>query len=231
MRDWGAKHLIAAVLMLAIGLVVGGLGPRAEVRSLRKQLAELEERPCERATGSQIASVFGGRPWQPRPDRPAFQDEPEAPDEARQPATEGGQVKIELGDDAAGSAGDDLENIEMLKDALALRRSQAMAALREQARATDEQMDTVDSIVDDMNADLKALAEEFVETVKDGQEPSRRDLMTFAADTLDVLIETEDALYGALPPEQREQLTDEVLDPTSYVDSSVVDILSTLDQR
>jgi hypothetical protein len=223
MRDWGAKHLILAVLMLLVGLVAGGVGPRAEVRSLREQVSELEERPCERGTGRQIAQVFGGRAWEaPRPAPGGAEPAGE------EPAGEEHEVELDLGGE--GEQPDGPENLDMMKEALLLRRSQALAALREQAGASDEQMEKVDAIVDDMNASLRALAEEFVQTVQDGQEPSRRDLMLFASDTLDVLIEAEDSLYGALPPEQREALEDQVLDPTSYVDGSVVDVLAELDK-
>jgi hypothetical protein len=225
MRDWGAKHLILAVLMLVVGLVAGGVGPRAEVRSLRDQISELEERPCAQGTGRQIAQVFGGRAWEaprPQPGKDEGKTEP-AGDDAENDEPE---VHFEAGE------GEEMgpENLDLMKEALVLRRSQALAALREQAGASDEQMEKVDEIVDNMNSSLRGLAEEFVQTVQDGQEPSRRDLMLFASDTLDVLIEAEDSLYGALPPDQRAALEDQVLDPTSYVDGSVVDVLAELDR-
>jgi hypothetical protein len=120
------------------------------------------------------------------------------------------------------------ENVDRMKEAMEIRRTQAIAALREQADASDEQMDTVDAIVGDMNADLQALAEEFVATTREG-EPSRRDLMVFASDTLEILIGTEDALYDALPEDQREGIAEEALDPLSYVDGGIVDVLAELD--
>jgi hypothetical protein len=110
-----------------------------------------------------------------------------------------------------------------------LRRTQAIAALREQAEASDEQMETVEQIVGDMNADLQALAEEFVATAREG-EPSRREMMVFANDTLGILIDTEDALFQALPADQREDLSEEALDPMSYVDGGIVDVLAELDR-
>ncbi len=81
-----------------------------------------------------------------------------------------------------------------------------------------------------MNADLRVLATEFVAVYKEsGEEPSRRDMMAFAADSLDVLITTEDALTGSLAPEQQDALSEESLDPLSYVDGSLVDVLAELD--
>ena len=193
-------------------------------------MAELEAKPCAKGTGRQIANVFGGKPWGSTPDRdkPAEEQAEGEPD-----ATDDGKDKVEVNfGSKRGKAGKQPtdEDIGVIKDALALRRAQAMAALKEQAGASDEQMKSVEGAVDAMNGNLRALAEEFVATIEEGTEPSRRDMMLFAADTLDVLIETEDALYQALPEGQRESLDDAVLDPTSYVDASVIDVLSALDR-
>ena len=40
----------------------------------------------------------------------------------------------------------------------------------------------------------------------------------------------EEGLLGALDPDQRDALADEALDPLSYVDPSIVDVLSELDR-
>jgi hypothetical protein len=80
-----------------------------------------------------------------------------------------------------------------------------------------------------MNAELVNVADVLVQTVQDGRPPERRDMMVFAADALETMIATEDAIYDSLTPEQRAQVDPEVLDPTSYVDASVVDVLQAIE--
>ena len=56
-REWGARHFVLAAVTLVVGLVIGGLGPRAEVRSLRARLEQLEDPTLDlelrRATGGE----------------------------------------------------------------------------------------------------------------------------------------------------------------------------------
>src|SRR5262249_5204063 len=153
---------------------------------------------------------------QPAPDA-VERPEPDAP--AASPAAEGADREAPAEDP------DRPDAAQHMKDALDLRRAQAQAALREQAGATDEQMDQVDQIVAGMNADLESLATDFVAASGQG-EPSRHDLMVFASDTLDVLINTEESLGTVLDEDQIHQLTADALDPTAYVDGGVVDVLS-----
>lgn len=227
-REWAAKHFVLAAVTLVVGLVIGGLGPRAEVRSLRAQLEEIGDAPRGRVGSRDIASIFRGRPWEGAAADPApspgsdTEREPRADRQDPPDATPG-----EAGAEPVVDGSFD-ENADRMKEAMELRRTQAIAALREQAEASDAQMAAVDAIVSDMNADLHALAEDFVATASEG-EPSRRDLMVFASDTLEVFIGTEDALYEALPEDQREQVSEEALDPMSYVDGGIVDVLSGLD--
>ena len=49
--------------------------------------------------------------------------------------------------------------------------------------------------------------------------------MVFAADTLETMIATEDAIYDTLGDEVASELDDQVLDPTSYIDASVIEAL------
>ncbi|MEQ1500800.1 MAG: hypothetical protein ABMB14_01150 [Myxococcota bacterium] len=230
-RDGLAKQLVLAAVMVVVGLVIGGIGPRSEVRSLRARLDELEHRPCQNTTGRDLAGLFRGRPWDGGAAPEAAPDEPtDAPPDAPVVVVPTDPDGARPGDAPPGeAAGPSPDELDAIRDAMELRRTQALAALREQAGASDEQMAQVDEVVQGMNDDLRALAEEFVATTREG-EPSRRDLMTFASDTLDVLIGTEDALYGALPEDQREGLTDEALDPTAYVDGSIVDLFAELDR-
>lgn len=120
------------------------------------------------------------------------------------------------------------EALSAARDAMALRQRQAWAALEEQARPNREQMADIESALDDMNAELRLLAEDFVARIRDG-EPSRRDAMLFAADTLDVLLEADERLFSALDEDQRAALQEETLDPMSYVDPGLLDVFLELE--
>jgi hypothetical protein len=230
MSEFGPRQLVLIGIAMAVGLVLGGLGPRSEVRALRQEIAEQGDEACDRQVGREIASVFQGRPWEPPSgaDPSVTAPAPEAPEPER---TSGVQITVndqpvEDGEEAE----PDPETLDAMRDAMELRRTQAEAALREQAGATDAQMQTVDQIADVMNDDLRSLASEFVETVKTtGGEPTRHELMVFAAETLDVLLAAEEQMYDAFDAEQRASVDEEATDPLSFVDGRVVEILAELD--
>ncbi|MCB9687832.1 MAG: hypothetical protein H6738_19085 [Alphaproteobacteria bacterium] len=234
---WGAAHLLLAAVALVVGLVIGGLGPRSEARGLREKIDELSSRECASGSdmGKQIAEVFRGRPLASNlPDvqveEPAVVvSEPgsEAPRARRGKRGKGLQIDI---DGEEGSEPQTPEEaVAMAREAMELRRTQARAALSE-AGVSDEQLSSIDAAMDRMNQDLSALTETFVATVQEGGEPDRREMMMFAADTLDVLLEGEDALYGVLDEEQRADIDDAALDPFSYIDGGVVDALMQLER-
>lgn len=234
MKGIGALHLLIGVIALVIGLAVGGLGPRSEARALRAQLDDAAE--CkDSAMGSEIANVFRGRPW--------GGDEPRK----RVTGTDAGPVPVPIDEkppaedpDPDGfrmewnSDGDEPENmkegLDLARDAMELRYTQARAALLEDAQPTAEQMEQFDTAMDKMNQDLVGLAEDLVAQVNDGGEPSRHDTMLFAAETLDVLLSAEDNMRDVMSEDQIGSLSDESLDPLSYIDPSIVDVLQTLDR-
>jgi hypothetical protein len=232
MRDgWAAKHLVLAAVALVFGLVIGGLGPRSEVRALQARVDELEAKPCR--GGAEVTSLFRGRMWEndqtaPPPEEPVAPAPPSRPEPAEVVAAPSEPSAAPSG--ASTPPNVDGEAAEQIKEGLQIRRAQAIAALREQAGASDDQMADVDVIVDQMNADLAAVAETWVAAAGEG-DLSRRDMMLLASETLDVLIDTEDALFGTFSSEQRAALSEEVLDPTAYVDGSVVDRFSELEPR
>lgn len=119
----------------------------------------------------------------------------------------------------------------MMRDAMSLRQTQARAALDEEASPSDEQWDAIDGAIQDMNVNLQALAGELVDTLGSGEEPSRREAMLFAADTLDVMLEADDRLYESLTAEQRESMDEDVLDPFAHIDPGVIDIFMELDRQ
>lgn len=219
---------LACVVSLVVGVIVGGLGPRNEARQLREEVAALSKQSCDKpALGREVARAFSRRPWstdasppEPEPaaprERPGFVPSDDAPF-----------------DDPVGSVPPDIDRAEglaMARDAMQLRRRQALRALTEQARMSDAEMRDVEAAFDDMNAELLGLAEGFVATVRQG-EPERRDIMVFAAETLDVLIEADDRLFGLIDPDRRGDVSAEALDPMSYVDPALIDVLMELDAQ
>lgn len=232
--DFGAKHLILAAVALVVGLALGGLAPRSENRALRGQVDELQDRKCDSGSrvGREIANVFQGRPWAedlPEPEAPVPADEDEDDNVVVEQDEDG--LTIEIGGDGDEDIPENLEeSLEMVQDAMEIRRAQARQALVE-ADVDDGQLEQIDTIVDDMNGDLAALADDFVTSFQESEgEPDRRDTMLFARDTLDVLLEAEDALYGSLDSDQQEALDEAALDPFSYIDGTVVETFMELDQ-
>ena len=117
----------------------------------------------------------------------------------------------------------------MLRAALELRKAQSRAALIEGADPDEDQLQDIDDAVAEMNDELMGLAEELVGMVADGDEPTRRDAMEFAADALDSLLTAEDRMRESLDPDQLDDLDEETLDPFSHVDPELMDILLELE--
>ncbi len=216
----GPWHLAFAAGGFLVGLALGGLGPRSALREARAEARAASRSP--RGAGTELARIFQGRPLPDRAETPS----PTPDGAADQPPSEGPESAAEAETPSGGAAPDERAAI---REALALRQTQARAALLEDAEPTEVQVEQIDAAVADMNTDLKVLATEFVARF-DASEPSRRNMMVFAADTLDVLIDTEDRLAETLTDEQMDAVREESLDPLSYVDPSLLDVLAELDR-
>jgi len=228
------RFVVVGIVALAVGLVLGGLGPRAELRTLKDQL-DGKPAKCESSgIGRQIASAFRGRPWEANLDDDEIAGDPEPePEPTAEPAApeNGIQINFGNGEDGEGPDPEDIEEgIDMMRDAMQLRKTQARAALDEAVGPSDEQWNEIDNAIAEMNGDLKMLAEEFVDTIGAGEEPSRREAMLFAADTLEVMLEADDRLYDSLTPEQIDDMDAEAIDPFAHIDPDIVDIFMELDQ-
>jgi hypothetical protein len=217
------KYAIAAAVALVVGLVVGGLFPRAEVRELRSQMADMEQQECRTPVGRELATLLTRPPVAPPPEEPpppmALEDTEE--DDGVLPPEETDAPEPDLSPE---------EGIVVMKEALELRRVQARAALMEDADPDDGQLDEFDAAITDMNTALREIAEDVVDRVQEYGEPTRHEMMVFAADTLDVLIEAEERMVGTLDEDQMEQVDDASVDPFSYVDPELLDLFAELDQ-
>lgn len=233
----GAMHFLIGVIALVVGIAVGGLGPRAEIRALQARIDEMGE--CEGGSrmGSEIANVFRGRPWdedrEPARKVTRFDPEPhDPPPDAGPPVTdeekEGFHFEINTGDE--GEPQNLEQSLDMAREAMELRYAQARAALVEDAKPSEQQMEDIDASMRRMNDALMGLATDLVDQMAADTEPSRRDTMLYAAETLDVVLSAEDELRSILSEDQVAALQDESLDPLSYVDPAIVDVLSQLDR-
>jgi hypothetical protein len=242
-RSIGALHFVIGAIALVVGVGVGGLGPRAEVRALRAQLEEAGECEDNGRMGSEIANVFRGQPWagdsEPTKRVTRFRPTERPPDAGPAPedVPDGEQddgIRIQIGSDGSDVDGemspeDVQQNLELAREAMTLRYEQARAALIEDANPSDEQLAQIDDSMARMNDELIGLANDLVEQMNLNEEPSRRDTMLYAAETLDVVLSAEEDLRGILDAEQVANLQEESLDPLSYVDPAIIDVLQRLD--
>ncbi len=223
-----ARSALLVAMALVLGLVLGGMGPRAENRALRVQLSAAEASPCDPQTlGNEMAKIFAGRPWVPPTAAPK---EPRAPVVAPPPAAEE-PVVVWVDDETEPQPDADFipEGPEAIQDAMALRRTQAMAVIVEDADPDDAQLASIDAAIDDMNDSLFDIAEGFVDPIVAGIEPTRRETMEFAADTLEVLLSAEDRMRESLTDDQLDRLDPDATDALSHVDPAIVDVLMDLD--
>jgi hypothetical protein len=201
------RYVLIASFALVVGLVMGGVQPRVEVRRLEKTV-EQQDRECRPMLGSEIVRAIQREPT-PTPGEPP---PPEA-DQPQQEEREGEEEDLAEG-----------------RTILAARRAQARAALIEGANPTPEQLDEFDAAVADMNAEMRELGEELLARVRElGETPPRAELYLYAADGLGVVIETEKRIREALG-EQAGHVDAESIDPLSHVDPGLVDLLVELDQ-
>ncbi len=238
------KYIAVAAVAIVLGVLLGGIGPRGEARDLRDRIREIEETPCTNQFGRDLALLMGQGVGRTGSEPLPFDDEPAPAGGERSPeeiaaenpaAAEMAQAMEEAEAEAEEEVREavleglsDEEELEAFRTALELRRAQARAALREQADPDDDQWATLDGAVDQMNGTLIGLGEELTEMLASGEDPTRRDAMEFTADALDALLEAEDQMRGALDEEQLAELDDETLDPFSYIDPELIDVLMEL---
>ena len=82
-----------------------------------------------------------------------------------------------------------------------------------------------------MNARLKQQVDAFAQSVEAGGDPDRREMMEFAAEALDAVIEADDATVANIPESVREGMDDEALDPMSFITGETLSAIATLEGR
>lgn len=220
-----ARTLVLVAAFFVVGFVVGGLGPRGEVRRLEEENFELTRKGSRGGGTGELSRLLTGRFTEPAStsepvDGGTLEPGEGLPEEAR----EGAALAEDLGGASAEPRTPE-EARELARELMATRAAAARAAFAEDAQPTPEQQAEIDRAVAAMNEELTQVARDVAARIRDGEEPGRRELMSLGAEMLDVLVATEDRMLGALTPEQRALVRDEASDPTAFIDPSIVDLL------
>ncbi len=241
------KELLIGSTTLLVGLAIGGLWPLSQVRDLEQQLANAETPECRSRPGADLAGMLHGRPLQPddpeswerevgdapvtEPVDQAPVDVPEGNDEPTPDAAQDTGDPIEESEEGDEGLSPD-EQMDAMRTAMEIRRKAARNALIDEAGLDDDQLEQFDGVVDHMNDQLEDVSRTFMDRLDEtGMEPSRRDMMVFAADTLDVLLEADDGFGDSMDAEQMQAASEEAVDPLQYIDPALVDLLKELDNQ
>ena len=238
------KYIVICALSFFIGSVVGGISPKWELQKMKQEQYDSimpSSNDCKKSTiGSDLAQLMASNssasqatptepkqnPFGDRTPEEIERDNPRAAEVAQQLDEEQERFQEEFPDSFERSQ----EELETARTALELRRAQARAALVEGAEPNDEQLSDIDQAVQEMNDSLLELSGELTDLLANGEEPERRQAMSFAAEALDTMITAEDRFRDALSQEQIDALDDQALDPFSYISPDLIDTLQSLDQ-
>ncbi len=239
------REIAVGAIALLIGLVIGGVGPRAELNRMMQTVQSVDAERCKNTFGEDLATFFGGAQAgglplvapAPRSAPPETRAAIESGPDPRDAEVEAALAQIEADEAAATqevadgmrAALENGEELEIARSALELRRAQSRQALIEAADPDDQQLSTIDNAYDAMNETLEGLAGGLAELVLSGGEPDRRQAMVFAADALDAMLVAEDQVLGALDEGQRADLDADVANPFNHVAPALIDALMDLD--
>lgn len=223
------KPFFPAVIALVVGIVLGAFQPRGELLALRGELDALRAKggkPCAGDAAADIRSILRAAPQEMG--RRSNTDE-----DATEP-TEGAEVPADGAPDVAPAAGDapaesPAQVQEALVAAMDARRAQALQALTEQGDLSDDEVDSVNAAMDQMNREIKAEVDTFVEEALKNGEIDRRDILDFGAEALDIVIAADDRMRAALPEDVYVGVDDAAVDPFSYVSGDALTSLTRLE--
>jgi len=236
------RALLLGAVGLVVGLVLGGVGPRAEVRRLQDRVFELEREAARSGPGlsREIANILTN----PR----GMGAEPLRAEGGREPdpftedgGGEGGTPDVRMGPDKRddepledGVPGGEppmtfTEELDHARELLTVRSAQAKAALYEDIRPSGEQEARIDAVLADMNDQLFDVTRDFLDRTRGGEVAPRRDMMALGADVLDILTTAESSVLDQMTPSQRAAVREEATDPTSFVDPGLLDLVAEYD--
>ena len=222
-------HIVLAALAVVIGMVVGGLGPRAELRELRAEMDTLLQRSTagpnvgDALTAALITKAMTGGEAPTR-----AQVDNEETEEGRAVRDDRGDREVRGSTSATALAEERRSRAQtMAYDSMELRRAQARAAVVEVLDPSSRQLEELDQVTEDMNSELIVILEGALDKYDEaGGDLSRRDFMETTVEALDTILAAEDEMMGSMSGLPVDQLDAAALDPISYLDPMVTELLT-----
>jgi hypothetical protein len=210
------KTVVAAAIALLAGLFLGGMGPRAELRQVKKDLAEAKEAASRARSSATLPLALGMGSLMAARDRaqsvPRFVvPDGGAPEPARD-RPDGGRARRMFGDGGA-------QAFAAMKGAADLRAAQFRTAFVDEAGLTPEKEQTFQGVIDKMNQEFAKAADEIAQSLTaKGQKVRPRDMADIGAKLLDIYRRADDSFSAGLDDNGRAAQSRTQFDVLTQVD-------------
>jgi hypothetical protein len=191
------KTVVAAAIALLAGLFFGGMGPRAELRQVKKDLADARENAARARSSAALPLALGMGSLMAARDRaqsvPHFlvPDGGAASDPARE-RPDGGRARRLFGDGGA-------QAFSAMKSAADVRAAQFRTAFVDEAGLSPEKEQTFQSTIDKMNQEFAKAADEIAASLKEkGQKVRPRDMADIGSKLLEIYRRADDSFTAGL---------------------------------
>lgn len=183
--------IIAGVALIA-GFLLGGVAPRRDAAKLQARIDELEEQAfqAKRDHSGTVTRYMPMPGLDKLPARPHHHPAPAAtttPEGTGEETPEDSERPYEM-------SPEDMEMFNTAVDAQRVRAAQSRAALREQGKLDDAKMAEVDEIVAAMNDALSEYADEILDMIESGEEPTPLEVLGLSHEVTGILYDSQVAL-------------------------------------
>lgn len=178
------QKVAIALGALVVGFVLGGLKPRVQLQDAQEAHVEALEQACPERPRTRVLPGIGEvlPDLSSPPSKPKVEKTPDA-------------LNVEFSSPEASDepVAGTLEQFDLAVTAQGVRSAQSRQALIEQASLSDEQVEELDLVLQDMNADLAFYGEDLL-TLAMQQEPDPTDALGLTHEVTGVLYESQLAL-------------------------------------
>lgn len=220
------KTIISCIIIFTVGLLLGGLGPRSDLRNLEKEISKLQEKlkDCNGKSSPMLGEVTRmlgvqkpGRNSAPKVPRPRTTPLPTV-----EPSDDTGVVtEFQWEDDDPFADTEDMESaLDAASDLFDIRRQQAMEILINELNLSPDEIADFEAAMSDMNDDIEEQIQDFVDGISDEMNPSPEDALALAHDLSGTLLGSYDRMDEIFPEDWREDASPDT-SPINFIDPRV----------